>query len=68
MSIITFHRFLIATAILFCGVFAGWEFLRYSREGGVLELTLGVTFTLLALALIYYLVNLRRFLDRGSAS
>lgn len=68
MSIISFHRFLIATAILFCGLFAGWEFVRYSREGGVLELTLGVTFTLLALALVYYLINLRRFLDRGSAS
>lgn len=68
MSIITFHRFLITTAILFCGMFAGWEFLRYSREGGALELTLGVTFTLLAIALVYYLVNLRRFLDRGSAS
>jgi len=68
MSIITFHRFLITMAILFCGVFAGWEYLRYWREGGTLELTLGVTFTVLALALVYYLINLRRFLDRGRAS
>lgn len=68
MSIITFHRFLITMAILFCGLFAGWEFLRYAREGGSLELTLGVTFTVLALALVYYLVNLRRFLDRGRVS
>lgn len=63
MSIITFHRFLITTAIVFCGVFAGWEFVRFSREGGTLELTLGITFSVLAVALVYYLVNLRRFLD-----
>lgn len=68
MSIITFHRFLITTAILFCGVFAGWEFVRYSRGGGTLELTLGVTFTVLALALVYYLINLRRFLDGSRTS
>ncbi len=67
MSIITFHRFLISTAIAFCALFAGWEFVRFSRGGGTLELTLGVTFSVLALALVYYLINLRRFLDRGHA-
>lgn len=65
MSIISFHRFLISMAILFCGSFAGWEFVRYARGEGWFALALGITFAILAVGLLYYLVNLQRFLDGG---
>jgi len=61
---ITFHRFLIATAILFCGGFALWSIVAYRADGGLLPLALGVTFALAAGLLGYYLKNLRRFLGR----
>jgi len=63
MSIIGFHRFLISTAILFCGGFAIWEFLNFSTTGSTLTFLLGVFFSLAAGALGYYLANLTRFLD-----
>ena len=62
MSIIGFHRFLIATAILFCAVFAAWEFRVFSTGGGFLALLLGIVFALAAASLAYYLANLTRFL------
>ncbi|WP_419166435.1 hypothetical protein [Candidatus Palauibacter sp.] len=64
MSIIGFHRFLIATAIVFCAVFAAWEFRIFSASGGLGPLALGVLFALAAAALAYYLANLARFLNR----
>ena len=62
MSIIGFHRFLIATAILFCAVFAAWEFRVFSTGGGLFTLALGILFALAAAGLAYYLANLTRFL------
>lgn len=64
MSIISFHRFLISTAILFCGAFAAWELGRFADAGGTLALVLGITFALAAAGLVYYLINLSRFLGR----
>ena len=61
---IAFHRFLIATAILFCGGFAVWSIVAFRADGGLLPLGLGVTFALAAGLLTYYLKNLRRFLGR----
>ena len=61
---IPFHRFLIATAILFCVGFAVWAFAGYRAGGGALELGLGVVFTVAGVALGYYLKNLNRFLHR----
>ena len=61
---IPFHRLLIATAILFCAVFAVWAFAAYRQGGGALQLTLGVAFTIAGVALGYYLKNLNRFLHR----
>ena len=61
---IAFHRFLIATAILFCGGFAVWSIVAYRVDGGLLPLALGVSFALAAGLLGYYLKNLRRFLGR----
>jgi hypothetical protein len=61
---IPFHRFLIATAIIFCVGFAVWAFAAYRAGGGGLQLGLGVVFTIAGLALGYYLKNLNRFLHR----
>ncbi len=59
---ITFHRFLIGTAIAFFAVFAVWSFVSYRVGGSVLLLVLGVLSVLVALGLGYYLKNLKRFL------
>jgi hypothetical protein len=62
--VIPFHRVLIATAILFCGGFALWALGQYVelKRPGMLALT--IVFAFLALALAYYLRNLKRFLGR----
>ena len=54
MSLISFHRFLITTAIFFCGGYAAWEFVRYSRSGSLREALLGAVFAVLAVLLILY--------------
>ncbi len=66
MSIIGFHRFLIATAIVFCAVFAAWEFRVFASAGGFGALAIGVIFAFAAAALAYYLANLTRFLGGTS--
>ena len=68
MSLIAFHRFLIAAAILFCLGFGSWEFLAAREGGGAGALALALIFILLGIALIVYLVHLGRFLgyDEGS--
>ncbi len=66
MSIIGFHRFLIATAIVFCAVFAAWEFRIFASAGGFGALAIGVIFAFAAAALAYYLANLTRFLSGTS--
>ncbi|HIA73972.1 MAG TPA: hypothetical protein EYO91_07485 [Gemmatimonadetes bacterium] len=69
MSLIAFHRFLIAAAILFCLGFGLWELLAARDGGGVGALALALIFTLLGIGLIVYLMHLGRFLgyDEGSA-
>ena len=62
MSLIAFHRFLIGSAIVFCGGFAGWEFRAYSASGETGTLVMGVVFVFLTLGLVFYLWRLRRFL------
>lgn len=61
---IPFHRFLIATAIIFCVGFAAWAFAAYRTTGAGLQLALGVVFAIAGIALAYYLKNLKRFLHR----
>jgi hypothetical protein len=61
---IAFHRFLIGTAILFCGGFSVWALLAFRATGGAMTLALGLTFAVCTVALGYYLKNLRRFLGR----
>lgn len=61
---IIFHRFLIGTAILFCASFSAWMFAGAGNAGTVTDTLLGTAFLLGALALSYYLKNLKRFLGR----
>ena len=69
MSLITFHRFLIAAGILFCLGFGSWEFLAARNGGGPGALALALIFTVLGIGLSVELVHLGRFLgyDEGSA-
>ena len=61
---IPFHRLLISAGIVFCAGFALWALGRYITAKHMSMLFLAVVFALLALALGYYLRNLRRFLGR----
>lgn len=62
MSLISFHRFLIAAAIIFCGGFAIWELFAFVEGGGLSDLALAVAFGAAAAGFGYYLRNLSRFL------
>jgi len=66
MSLIAFHRFLIATGIVFCFGFAIWELMTWwvGRTPGAL--ILGLTFVALGVLLAFYLARLRRFLGVDS--
>ena len=65
ISLIPFHRGLIAAAIVFCFGYAAWELaaLRSGVEGGIS--VIAVVFILLGFGLIYYLARLNRFLGFG---
>jgi hypothetical protein len=61
---IAFHRFLIGTAIVFCGGFALWAHSVSLSSGGTTFRVLSAGFGAATVALCYYLMNLRRFLRR----
>jgi len=54
---ISFHRLLITTAIIFCAGFAVWSMWRGA-------MVLGMGFLVLGAGLTYYLRHLRRFIGR----
>jgi hypothetical protein len=62
VSLISFHRFLIATGIAFCFGFAIWELMTWwvGRTQGTLAL--GMSFVVLGAVLCVYLARLRRIL------
>ncbi len=68
MSLLSFHRGLIAAAIVFCLGYGGWELFRVGQPGPGGSMALGSVFILLGLALVYYLLRLNRFLgyDEGN--
>lgn len=66
MSLIAFHRVLITTGILFSGGFSAWQVQQFAEGGTGLQLVLGAVFGLAALGLLWYLLNLERFLGRSS--
>lgn len=61
---ISFHRLLIGTAMVFCVGMAAWLVASSRNDGNTGLLVLGVSFGLAAVALGYYLRNLDRFLRR----
>jgi len=63
MLLIIFHRILIGTAIVFGAGFAVWEVLAYRRTGALENLLIGVGAAVVAVALGYYLKNLKRFVS-----
>lgn len=63
MLLIVFHRILIGTAIVFGVGFAVWELLAYRRTGAAENLLIGVGAAVVAVALGYYLKNLKRFVS-----
>lgn len=67
MSLLAFHRFLIAAAIAFCLGFAVWEFWAWAGTRDTGTLVLGILFVGLGAGLALYLRRLRRFLgyERG---
>lgn len=61
MSLIAFHRFLIASAILFCFGYAAWELVHFWVTGAGGSLALGLVFVILGVLLSIYLARLRRY-------
>ena len=63
MSLVSFHRFLIATAILFCLGFGAWEVRSWVLgDAGAGALVLGALFGVLGAGLAVYLARLRSIL------
>jgi len=66
VSLVGFHKFLIGSAVVFCGFFAVWSGAAYFRSGEGTDLLVSVGFGAAAVGLVYYLRHLDRFLGRGS--
>lgn len=62
MSLLQFHRLLIACGILFCLGYAGWEVRALLDGGGFASLGLAMAFGVLAFILSVYLWQLNRWL------
>ncbi len=62
MSLISFHRILIAAAILFCVGYAVYELVAFARDGGNGSLEISGFFFVSTAALTYYLWHLKRTL------
>lgn len=65
MSLISFHRLLIAIAIVFCGGYSIWEAARFLSGGSISSVLLAIGFGAAALGLGYYLRHLGRILRLG---
>lgn len=62
MSLVSFHRALILTAIIFCFGFAAWELRSFYAGGGEVAVVLSATFGLLGILLTVYLSRLAAIL------
>ena len=65
VSLLAFHRFLIAAAIAFCLGYAVWEARDWMETREVGALVIACVFVLLAAGLGVYLSRLERFLGYG---
>ena len=61
---INFHKVLISTAIVFTAGFAAWSMWSYVQTGNGWALASAAGFGIATIALVVYLINLRRFLER----
>lgn len=61
MSLIGFHKVLIATAVLFSGGFGVWRVKRFAEDGGWPELVVAAAFLAGAVLLGLYLARLDRY-------
>lgn len=64
MSLIGFHKVLIASAILFCAGFGGWRLVAFTRGGGTADLVVALIAATAAAGLGVYLAKLGRILGR----
>ncbi len=62
MSLINFHRILIAVAILFCAGYGVYELLEFTENGETGSLLISGFFLVVTAGLAYYLWHLKRFL------
>jgi hypothetical protein len=62
MSLVSFHRSLILTAIVFCFLYAGWELRSWLTGDGTGAPILAGVFATLGLTLVVYLARLSRIL------
>ncbi len=62
MSLINFHRVLIAVAILFCASYGVYELTVFTESGEVGSLLLSGFFLVVTVGLSYYLRHLKRIL------
>jgi len=60
MTIVLFHRVLIAAAIAFDGFFTLFCIRKYNRNGDGWELVMGIASSLLTLALVAYLIHFNK--------
>ena len=59
--LIVFHRILVTTAILFCGVMVWFEVARWRKDGEGVALAVAAACLAAAGGLTWYLTNLKRF-------
>lgn len=62
MSLIAFHRFLIAAGIVFCFGYAIWEVRAWAASDSAGALVIAMGFALLGAGLVVYLRRLNRIL------
>ena len=62
LSLISFHRILIAVAILFCAGYGVYELSAFARNGETGSLLISGFFFVVTAGLTYYLRHLKRFL------
>ena len=62
LSLISFHRILIAVAILFCAGYGVYELSAFARSGETGSLFISGFFFVVTAGLAYYLWHLKRFL------
>ncbi|MBM4016467.1 MAG: hypothetical protein FJ293_16085 [Planctomycetes bacterium] len=63
MKLLTLHRILITTMIVFLGYFGWWQARRWQREDDAGALALVVACGLAAAALTWYLSHLKRYVQ-----